>query len=246
VPDHSFERIIFFVLPGTTCIEQRHFAVQGADEDHQLIDLVHHKIDASIKGKHLKAIAQTKFKGLVEGVRVIPFDLFSRLRVRKVTDGERGELSFIQEHEDGDAAFAVILPEGLRKGHEYILTFEYAGDEAVVDSGGGNYTLVARDHWYPNSNFGDRATYELTLRTPTDLTMVATGQVVSESKEDNLAVSRWKSDVPLAVAGFNYGRFKKSSVVDEKLDYTIETYANQDLPNSFRQFKEWRPSSRTR
>src|SRR5207249_8325662 len=172
---------------------------------------------ASIKGKHLEAIVQTRFKALVDDARVIPFDLFSRLRVHRVTDGHGRELSFIQEHKDEDAAFAVILPEGLKKGQEYTISFEYGGDDAVVDSGGGNYTLVARDDWYPNSAFGDRATYELTLRTPKDLTMVATGQPVSESKEGNLLVSRWKSDVPLAVAGFNYGRFKKSSVLDAKL-----------------------------
>lgn len=164
---------------------------------------------------------------------MLPFNLFPRLRMRKVADGQGRELSFIQEDREEDADFAVILAEGLKKGQEYTLTFEYGGDDAVVDSGGGNYTLAARLTWYPNpsSSFDDRATYELTLKTPKGLTMVATGQPLGESEEGGLAVSRWKSDVPLAVAGFNYGRFKKSVVQDDKIKYTIESYANREIPD---------------
>jgi hypothetical protein len=216
------------------------------DENHQLVDLEHHKIEATVKGKYLEAIVQTRFKALAEGVRVIPFDLFPSLRVHKVTYGRAGELNFIQEDKDEDGAFAVLLPEGLKRGQECTLTFEYGGNDAVADSGGGNYALIARDNWYPNSAFGDRATYDLTLKAPKDLTMVATGQLLGEDQEGNLLVSRWKSDVPLAVAGFNYGRFKKASVFDDKLKYTIETYANQQMPDSFReiqQVEEMLPSS---
>ena len=73
---------------------RKHYRVDltGNDENHQLIDLEHHKIEASIKGKHLEAIVQTRFKALVDDARVIPFDLFSRLRVHRVTDGQGREL----------------------------------------------------------------------------------------------------------------------------------------------------------
>lgn len=202
------------------------------DETHQIVDFKHHIIDASMKSKRLDATSKAQFTSLVDGAQVLPFELFSRLRIKKITDEQGRELKFIQEDKEEDADLYVILAEKLKKGKDYALTFEYGGDEAVMDSGGGNFTLVTRSGWYPNSGFGeDRATYEMTLRTAKDLTMVATGQLVSETVEGDKNVSKWKTDVPLAVAGFNYGNFKKSSVVDATTKYTLEAYANRDIPD---------------
>ncbi|MEW6735708.1 MAG: M1 family aminopeptidase [Acidobacteriota bacterium] len=218
---------------------QAHYRAPAfVDENHQLIDMLHHKIEATSKGKRLDATVQTRFKALVDGARVISFDLFPYLRVRKVSDSQGRTLSFIQEDKEEDADFAVILPEGLKKDSEYTLTFEYGGDNAVQDSGGGNFTLVARDNWYPNSLFGDRATYEMTLKVPKGLTMVATGQPTGgETNQGDWTITQWRSEVPLAVAGFNYGKFKKSTVQDDKAKYLIEVYANKELPDSLRQLQ---------
>jgi len=203
------------------------------NENHQLIDHLHHRIEATVKSKTIDARVQTRFKALVDGARVLPFDLYPTLRMKKVSDDQGRDLKFIQEKEDEDADFYVVLPGGLEKGKEYALTFEYGGDEAVSDSGGGNFTLTAgaRTNWYPSSSFGDRATYEMTFRTPKDYVMVATGQPVDEALEGDLIVTRWKSEVPLAVAGFNYGKFKKTAVTDEKVRYTFECYANKEIPD---------------
>ncbi len=203
------------------------------DESHQLLDFIHHKIDATMKGRRLEATVTTTYKSLFDGMRVLPFNLFERLRISKVVDEQNRSLNFIQEDKNEDGDLFVILAEPLKRGQEFSLTFDYAGDDAVDDSGGGNYTLVTRSNWYPNTaNFGeDRATYEMTLRTAKDLMMVATGQPVSETIEGDKMVTRWKSDVPLAVAGFNYGNFKKSAVTDQKTKYVLEAYANKDIPN---------------
>jgi hypothetical protein len=211
---------------------KEHYRTPGVfDENHQLVDLEHHNIKATVRGKRLDATVETRFKALTGGSRVLPFDLFPRLRVSKVSDGQGRELGFIQEDKNEDGGLYVILADPLKKDEQYTLTFQYGGDDAVSDSGGGNFTLDARSNWYPNSAFGDRATFEMTLITPKDLIMVATGQPMGETKEGDLIVSRWKSDVPLAVAGFNYGKFKKNAVVDEKTKYTFESYANKDIPD---------------
>ena len=203
------------------------------NEDHRLVDHLHCQIEATVKSSSIAAKVQTRFKALVAGARVLPFDLYPTLRVKKVSDDQGRDLKFIQEKKDEDADLYVILPEGLEKEKEYALTFEYGGDEAVSDSGGGNFTLTAgaRTNWYPSSSFGDRATYEMTFRTPKDYIMVATGQPVDETPEGDLTVTRWRSDVPLAVAGFNYGKFKKTAVTDEKVPYTFECYANKEIPD---------------
>jgi hypothetical protein len=77
----------------------------------------------------------------------------------------------------------------------------------------------------------------MTLRVPKDLTMVATGQLINESKGGDYSVTLRKSEVPLTVAGFNYGRFKKSAVQDQGLKYTIETYANTQIPDFLKQIQ---------
>jgi hypothetical protein len=66
---------------------------------------------------------------------------------------------------------------------------------------------------------------------------VATGTPGVETKEGDHIVTHWKSDIPLAVAGFNYGKFKKSTIQDEKLHYTIESYANKDLPDFLKELQ---------
>ncbi len=210
---------------------------QGAenpdDERHELIDIETQTIDATVEKDHLSATVLTRFKAN-EAVRVIPFDLFSRLRVSRVSDEQGRELSFIQEDKEEDADFAVILEEPLQKGKSATLKFEYAGDDALNDSGGGNYTLAARSNWYPASYFGDRALFDITLHAAKKLEVVATGELVDSHEEDKMMVTHWKSDIPLAVAGFNYGQFKKSVTEDKEVNYTIETYANKYIPDYLR------------
>jgi hypothetical protein len=213
------------------------------DENHAVFDILNQKIDATIKGKYLEAVVETRFKSTVDGLRVLPFDLFSRLRVAKIADGTGRDIKFIQESRLEDADLFVLMPEALKKDQEYSLKFEYSGDEVVLDSGGGNFTLnaAARANWYPNNSgnpLGDRATFEMTFRVPKGLTMVATGQPLGESQEGDYSVSKWKSDVPLDVAGFNYGRFKKETTKDDKSNYVIESYANKDIPDYLKNIQQ--------
>src|SRR5204863_6423895 len=153
----------------------------------------------------------------------------------RVTDGSE-ELQFIQGSEDSGSDLAVVFPKPLERGTR-VLEFEYSGDKAIAREGTGNYTLVARENWYPASAFGDRATYDMSFRIPKDLVMVATGEPQGSSEQGNQTVSRWTSDVPLAVAGFNFGLFKKSEVRDTKLGYVIESYANTDTTDLLKEFR---------
>src|SRR5439155_23824791 len=100
------------------------------------------------------------------------------------------------------------------------------------NSGGGNFSIGARTSWYPNVNtFSDRAIYDLTFKVPKDYTLVSVGKRVKESREGDFMASQWVSDVPLAVAGFNYGVFKKKELVDEPTNYLIEGYAATEVPD---------------
>ena len=54
---------------------------------------------------------------------------------------------------------------------------------------------------------------------------------MSHSRENDFDVTEWKSDVPLAVAGFNYGEFKKKERTDEQTKYDVEAYATSEVPD---------------
>jgi hypothetical protein len=186
------------------------------------------------KSGSMEGTATADFVAQRDGVRVVPLDLFSSLRVQSVTaDGQ--SLAFIQEDKHDDADFAVILPKPLAAGEKFSITTTYAGKEAVVSKGGGNYYPVARQNWYPNlpGNFlGHHSSYEMTFRIPKGMKMAATGELVSEKNEGGHNVTVWKSERPQTVAGFSFGRFREEEVRLTKPDYFIQSFANEELPDS--------------
>ena len=217
---------------------QSHYTAgaKEVDEDHRLMDIQHQEIQATIKGTELKAKTRTTIDVLADGPRVFQFDLDKTLRVSRVADSTGRELQFIQEKPGEDPDLHVIFPEPLHRGKQTI-EFEYSGDKAIMQLGAGNFALIARDNWYPSAEFGERATYDMTFRIPKDLVMVASGFPQGSSQVGDEVITRWKSDIPLAVAGFNFGRFKKTEVRDEKTKFLIESYANTNLTDVFSEIK---------
>jgi len=209
-------------------------------EDCRIIDITHHEIDGAIKGTQIAATDRISFKNLIPGTRVVPFELFGSLRVSRVQDGEGNDLDFIQEGKDEDSDFGVILPKPLTAGQASQIVVQYQGNEALRDSGGGNFILLPRSTWYPgnaNTLFAeDRAIFDMTFRFPSKYTFVGTGAPVApDTKEGDLAVAKWSSgQTELAVAGFNIGRFKKKVVSDKDTGYDVEFYANVEVPDELK------------
>jgi hypothetical protein len=207
----------------------------NSDEDHRIFDITHHEISGAIKGTQLAASDVVTFRLLMPGSRVLPFELFASLRVSRVRDEQGRDLQFIQENKERDADFALIWPEPLEAGKSYKVTVDYQGGDALLDAGGGNYYVAggARHTWYPNNGgtqFGDRATFDVTFSYPKNMTLVGTGAPEGVPAVDGgRAVAKWSSGkTELAVAGFNYGLFKRKQVQDEATGYQIEFYANEE------------------
>jgi hypothetical protein len=195
--------------------------------ERQQLDVTFEK-SGTLEGKATAEIVSQR-----NGLRVVALDLFPSLRVQSVTvDGQ--PVSFVQEGKLDDAGYAVILPKTFSAGDKFTITTTYAGKDAVVNTGGGNYYPVARENWYPNqpeSSHSSFTQYDMTLRIPKGMKMAATGVLVSESIEEGHNVTVWKSETPEAEAGFSFGRFKEEEAKLTKPEYFIQSYANEESPD---------------
>jgi hypothetical protein len=200
-----------------------------------VVHIEHQQLDTEIdKIGRIDGKAVITMVSRASGLRVVPFALHGTLRVASV-NGPSGEaLNFIQEDKNEDPQFWVVLSSPLAKDEHCTLTVKYAGKDAVSAEGAGNYYPIARSTWYPNSasgEFGEYTTYDMTFRIPKGMTMVATGNRLSESNDGNHNVTVWKADTPIPVAGFNFGQFKKEEAKIEKPPMEVASFANVNPPN---------------
>ena len=195
------------------------------------VDISHHQLTSDIEPSgELRGTATTTFASMLDGLAVVPLNLFPTLRVATVTDGDGAPLAFIQEPKEEDADFWVVLPRPLKAGEPFTIRTTYRGKDAVLAEGNDNFYPVARMNWYPNSiGMKDYATYDMTFSVNKRMQLVATGDFVDEKVENDRKVSRWKSEHPTSVAGFNLGLFKK----DEGKVGTFEVIAlANELPSN--------------
>ncbi|MGB9456458.1 MAG: M1 family aminopeptidase [Bryobacteraceae bacterium] len=213
-------------------VEEIHAHRYSSSEDKRVIATEHYEMDVHVgRNDHLSGKTTLRFRAMRDGDRVIPFSLLPSLRVSAASlDGKPTD--FIQEGAKQDGELSLILPQATMKGHEYTAEMEYAGNKVIQNEGKGNYSVGARENWYPAvSVFRDRATYDITFHAPRGLTLVGVGKLVGEKREGGDTVTEWKSDEPLLVAGFNYGDFKKKERIDDVTKTTLDAYATTEPPD---------------
>jgi len=183
------------------------------------------------------------------GGRVLGLSLAPKLRIDSVEVSPAGDppswrqVPFIQEKGDEDADSAVVFPEALTAGSQYLLRTKYhaIGKDVLRDAGDGNFTVGARDSWYPNvGSFRELADFRLTFRVPQKSRnqVVAVGIESENGLEGDQRISIWTSAHPLRVAGFNYGNFKKTAQTDDQSGMTVEVYTNPGEPDALRQIQQ--------
>jgi Peptidase family M1 domain len=192
-------------------------------------------IDVAIdKNGKMEGTAVSAVVGLKKGVQVLPLQMFPTLRVSGVWGPDGEALDFIQEDKERDADFAVVLRKPLVPGETFRITTKYAGKDALLSMGSGNYYLRAREDWYPNvvGGLGNYAQYQMTFHTPKMVQVVATGNRVSEKEEGGTRTSVWQTLAPIAVAGFNVGEFKSDHGPDNA-KVLVTSYANTELADNY-------------
>jgi len=192
------------------------------------------KIDAAVtSGAELRATAHLDLEPRLAGEGVLVFELDSNMRVDSIKDSRNHALAFYQSQERKDRFqsygdyVAVVLPQPLAVGTPLELEFQYGGKRAIRKAGTGNY-FCESSGWYPDkpNSFSRRANFELTFHSPKNAMLVATGEKTSETVDGGTRITTWKSEMPLAVAGFAYGDYKLTT--DKANDTEIDVYANRE------------------
>jgi hypothetical protein len=179
------------------------------------------------------------------GQRTLLFELSSSLEVSAV-EVNGSALEFIhnpaaegtQRARSGNDLIAVVLPQTARTGQTFDMRFVYSG-EVLSEAGPGLLYVGSRGTWYPNAGLA-MANFDLQFEYPPGWTLVATGKETgppesasgSPGFEKRLGdhASRWVSQRPIPVAGFNLGKYQRA--VAKSGDVTIEAYATSVVEKS--------------
>lgn len=164
------------------------------------------------------------------GARVLTAHLFGDLVVQSVEVG--GRPAAFRRNDD---ELAIALPAPSVAGQQLTVTFTYDG--AFVDRTYGS-GYAARDTvlWHPHVGEIDRATYEVELRWPKRLDLLAGGILVEAGEAGGERWERRRLDRPAAAFGFELGRFDVSEVErgGVKLRIALDR-ASRNLPREARQ-----------
>jgi len=188
----------------------------------------------------LEAAVEVRIRAETGRERVLVFQLSRALTVDRVT-GEHGEpLEFFQNEgmslqersTRGNDYLYVVLPSVPAARQEFTLRFHYRGN-VIENAGNGVLFVGARESWYPHlGDAAEFADYDLTIRWPRKIRLVATGSKLTEHEDGEFRIGHWKSEKALAVAGFNLGDYATASVASS--GHSIEIYANRELEENLK------------
>jgi len=210
--------------------------------------------DASITDFRIRASVQppTMLRASTEmhvrtrrgGERTLLFELSRYLKIDAVEADARA-VDFIQNpaiegtqlQRKGNDLVALVFPAPLVAGQELKLRFTYAG-EVLSEAGNGLLYVGERGTWYPNFGLSP-AQFEMEFHYPANWTLLATGTQVSRAGGADLdaedaateKVSRWTSERPIPVAGFNLGKYVRAEAKAGKI--RVEAYGTKGVEKSF-------------
>lgn len=176
-----------------------------------------------------------------DGGRILLFELSRFLQVESVLfDGKPVEFIHNPALEGtalsrrGNDVVAVALAAPVLPGQKFNLDFTYGGD-VLADAGNGLMYVGARGTWYPNRGM-DMANFDLEFSYPTGWTLLATGKpapVVPDhaAKAGAEQTSRWVSERPIPLAGFNLGKYREAAT--KAGDVAIAVYATKGVEKDF-------------
>jgi hypothetical protein len=197
---------------------------------------LHYTIDTTIlPNNSLEARTEVRFRAETGGQRLLALQLSRLLALDEATDDRGQPLVFFQNEgltlrergARGNDYLYVVLPSAPSRGSEFTARFRYKGS-VIEDSGNGVLFVGSRQSWYPHlGDPADFADYDLTMRWPRRLRLVATGAKLDEREDGEFRLAHWRTEKPTSVAGFNLGEYASASISSE--GHAIDVYANRVL-----------------
>jgi len=223
---------------------QREHAAQeeGASAHDDRVALKRYAITTEVlPPKQIRAQAVVHCEVRESGARTLLFELSRFLQIERVALDDT-PVEFIhnpalegsQLARRGNDVVAVVMPELLKTGQKFDLTFVYAG-EVLAEAGNGLLYVGARGTWYPNRGL-EMASFDLQFSYPQGWTLIATGKEAlfatqSIASATGEQTSRWISDRLIPVAGFNLGKYREATT--KAGDVEVDTYATQSVERDF-------------
>ncbi len=212
------------------------YQVPGVSARPSAFHALQYNIETSIlTDNSLDANTQVRLRTETSGERLLVFQLSRRLSVDAVTGEHAESLTYFQNEgmnlqersTHGNDYLYVVLPAAPERGAEFTLHFHYRGN-VIENAGNGVLFVGARESWYPH--FGDAADfagYDLTMRWPRRLRLVATGAKSEEREDGDFRTGHWHTERPVSVAGFNLGDYASASFASGA--HSVDVYANRQL-----------------
>ena len=215
------------------------YAIPGASPRPPAFHALQYTIETSLlTDNSLDAKTAVRLRAETSGQRLLIFQLSRALSVDAITKEHGESLTYFQNEgmnlqersAHGNDYLYVVLPAAPDRGVEFTLHFHYRGN-VIENAGNGVLFVGARESWYPH--FGDAADfadYDLTMRWPRHLRLVATGAKSEEREDGDFRVGHWHTERPASVAGFNLGDYASASHVSGTR--SVDVYANRQLEHA--------------
>ena len=198
-----------------------------------------YSIDTNIRADNsLEASTTIRLRSETGGVRHLAFQLARSLMADAAEDQSGQAVAFFQNEgmteqqsaARGNDVVYVVLPRAVPSGQEFTVRLRYHGN-VIENAGNGVLFVGAHESWYPHlgeaASFAD---YDLAMRWPRKLRLVATGTKLDEREEGEQRVAHWRTEKPLSVMGFNLGEYDSASL--SSASFAIDIYANRQLEQS--------------
>jgi peptidase M1-like protein len=239
-----------FALPDAPTIAEAMNETVGEGGKPDAIAVSHYKIRAEIKPPtQIDAEALLQLEVQQGGQRAVLFELSRALQIKRVeADGQSVEFIHNQAVEGtqlarhGNDMVAVVFPHFLRTGQKVELRFVYGG-EVLSEAGKGLLYVGERGTWYPNRGLM-MSNFDLEFHYPAGWTLIATGKRTDMATPSSRGeaegggasppgeqVSRWVSERPIPIAGFDLGKFERGTA--RAGDVTVEAYATPGVERGF-------------
>ena len=183
----------------------------------------------------LEGNTSVDFRSVTGGEQLLFIQLARSLKVESISFDSGAPLTFFQNEGltgqelryRGEDSLCVFLPKPPPAGGTFTLNFRYRGN-VIVDAGNAVLFVGERDSWFPHhGDTSEFSLYDMSLRWPKHLRLVATGEKSDEHEEGDFRVAHWKTEQPVTQAGFNLGEYALASVASE--NHVVDLYANKQL-----------------